>query len=103
MEEAPVHAAAVEQPHGPGVAVGQDSLGAIFPRDCLQPLRNRIKRFVPGDALEFSFALAAGALLREEKALGMIFAFEVLRYFSAEEAACDGMSRVSAQAGGVVV
>ena len=103
MEEAAVHAGAVEQAHGAGVAVGQNRLGAVLLRDGGQAARDGVERFIPGDAREAAFAFGAGALLRIEQAVGRIFALQILRDFAAQEPARDGMGGVAAQAGGAAV
>ena len=103
VEEAAVHAAAVEQAHGAGVAVGQDGFGAELVRDRAQAFGDGVERFVPGDALEASRALGAHAALRIEQPLRVIFALEILRHFAAEEAARYGVVRIAAQTGGMVV
>ena len=69
MEEAAVHAGAVEQAHGAGVAVGQNRFGAELLRDGGQAARDGVERFVPGDAREAAFAFGAGAPLRIEQAV----------------------------------
>src|SRR5512141_1077347 len=98
MEEAAVHAGAVEQSHGAGVAVGENRLGSVLPRDGGEALGDSVERFVPGDACETAFAFGADALLRIEQALGRVFALQILRDFTAQESAGDGMAGVPAQA-----
>ena len=59
VEEAAVHAGAVEQAHGAGVAVGQDGFRAELGGDGVQARGDGVERFVPGDALEAAFAFGA--------------------------------------------
>ena len=72
MEEAAIHPAAVQQPHGARIAIRQDRFGPVLRRDRFQPLRDGVQRFVPGDAFEAAFALRADAPLRIEQAVGMV-------------------------------
>ncbi len=99
MKEAAVHACAVEQAHGAGVAVGQDGLGAELGGDGAEAGGDGVEGFVPGDALEAAFAFGADAALGIEQAAGGVFALQVLRHFAAEEAAGDGMGGVAAEPG----
>ena len=97
MKEAPIHARAIEQSHGPRVAIGQDRLGTVFLRDMLEARGNFIQRLIPTDALEASFALCAGTPLGVQQALRRILAFQVARHFAAKKPASDGMRRVTLQ------
>ena len=103
VKEPAIHARTVQQPHGSGVAIGQDGLGSEFICDGAQTAGDGIQRFVPGDALEAPLALGPDAALRIEQASRRIFAFEVLRHFTAEKSAGHGMRGVAAELGGVAV
>ena len=48
-------------------------------------------------------AFGAGAFLRIEQAVGRIFALQILRDFSTEEATGDGMIGIAAQSGGAAI
>ncbi len=97
MEEAAVHAGAIQQAHRSGVAVGQDGFGPEFVGHRLQALGDGVERLVPGDPLEAAFAFGADALLRIQQPVGMILAFEILRDFAAKKAASYRVVRVAAQ------
>ena len=97
VKETAIHAGVVEQPHGPGVAIGQDGFGAELGGDGLEARGDGVQRIIPGDALEAAFAFGADAALRIEQALGVILALQILRHFAAEKAAGDGVGRIAAQ------
>src|ERR1017187_8055022 len=103
MEEAAVHAEAVEESHGAGVVVGENRLGSVLLGDGGEALGDGVERFVPGDAREAAFAFGADALLRIEQAAGRVFALQILRDLPAQEPARDGMGGISAQMRGAAV
>ena len=97
MKEAAIHARAVEQSHGAGVAVRQNGFGPELVRDGRKPAGDGVERIIPGDAFEASFALRARTPLRIEQAGGRIFALQILRHFAAQESAGNRMGGVAAQ------
>ena len=96
MEEAPVHRGVLQQPHGAGVAVGEDRLRAVGAAgDRGEALGDDVERVVPGDALEAAFALGAHAAHGMEHALVGVGALEVARDLRAEHAAGGRMLGVT--------
>ena len=91
VEEAAVHAGAVQQAHGAGVAVGQHRLRSELIGDRHEFSGDRVQRFVPGDAGEPAVAFCADALLRIEQTVRRILAVQVSGHFAAEKAASDGV------------
>src|SRR5262249_46622133 len=61
MEEAPVHAAPLEQAHRSCITVGKDGF-RIFLYNRLQFSRNRIERLVPRYSFKFAVTLSADPL-----------------------------------------
>ncbi len=103
MEEAPVHAGALQVTHRAAVAVGQDGFGAEFGGDGLQARGDFVESFVPRDARKAAFAFRADAALRVEQAAGRVLALEIAGDFSAQESAGDGMIGIAAQAAAAAV
>src|SRR4029077_1316280 len=66
-------------------------------------LRDRVQRFVPGNALESSLAFGADALLRIKQAVGRVLAIQIPRHLAAQESARDRMIGIAAQTGGASV
>src|SRR5690242_19142141 len=97
MKETPVRPGAVQKTHGTGITIWQDRLGPVFAGDPLEPLDDRIERFVPGDALESAFAFGSNALLRIQQAIGRVLPVQVLGHLSAQEAARHWMRWISTQ------
>src|SRR5437016_4389113 len=96
MEEAPVHARALDDALGAGVTVGEDRLRALIRiRNCLQPRRDLVQRRVPGDALEPPLALAPDPPLRVLQPLGAVDSLQVARHLRAEEASRERMAGVA--------
>ena len=103
MEEAAVHARALQIAHGAAVAVGQDGFGAELSGDGFQSRGDFFERFFPGDAREAAFALWSDAALRIQQAVGRVFAFEIASDLAAEKAARDGMLGIATQAAAFAV
>ncbi len=99
VEEAQIHAGAVEQSHGAGIAVRQDGFRAVLGSDGAQAAGDGVESFIPGDALELAGTLGADSLLRIKQAVGGILALQVAGDFAAQEAAGNGMIWVSTQPG----
>jgi hypothetical protein len=103
MEEAAIHARAVQQPHSARVAVRQNRPGAVFRSRRPQALRDRLQSFVPRDAREAAAALAPGAPLRVQQAVRVVFALRVLRHFAAQKVARNRVRGAAAQAGSPLI
>src|SRR5262249_26774358 len=97
MEEAAVHARSLQKPQRAAVAVGQNGLRTKLLGDRLEPDRNSVERFIPGDALEAALALCPSAPLGIQQARGRIFALQILRYFAAQKPTRNGMIWIAAQ------
>ena len=96
MEEAAIHASAVQQAHGSGVAVGQDRLRSELGGD----LRSRVAMVSSASSQEMRskrpapFAPSAAA----DKAGGPESTrAEILRHLAAEKSARDRVCRIAAQ------
>ncbi len=100
MEEAAIHACALEDAHGAGIGVRQDGLGAVGGDDVGEARGDLVEGFIPGDAAELAGTLGAGALEGVLEAIGMVVAIEILCYFAAEEALGDGVGGVALEASG---
>ena len=85
VEEAPIHARGLHQPHRAGVAVREDG-ARIIGGDGTESVGDRIERLVPADTLETTFALAADALHRVEQPLLRINPLEIVRDLGAQRA-----------------
>ena len=101
MEEAAIHAGAVEESHSAAVGVREDALGAVFGGDVFEVGGDGCDGLGPGDAFELAAAFGASASERVEEAGGVVFAFEVFGDFAAEEALGDGVVWVAFEFGGV--
>src|SRR5690606_3830709 len=73
VEEAAIHAAVVHQPHVAVVAVGQDGFRAVAADDFLHAPGDLIQGFLPGDAGEGAFALAAGPFQGMQHPVGVVY------------------------------
>ena len=83
VKKAPVHAFALHQAHGAGVAVGKNRLGVVL-RNVVQALGYVGKGLVPTDGGELAAALGAAALERLQHAACMVGALRVLADLGAE-------------------
>ena len=102
VEQTPVHRLALHQPHGAGVAVGQDGLRVACGDGC-QPGGDFMERRIPADRLEAPLALGAGAAQRRQDALGVVRALGVARDLGAQHAVGGRVRRVAAHAHGTAV
>ena len=102
VKKAPIHRFALHQPHGAGVAVGQDGL-CVARGDGFQPRGDFIQRRIPRDRLEAPFALGAHAAQRRQDALGVVRALGVARHFGTQHAVGRRVRRVAAHAHGAAV
>ena len=85
VEEAPVHRSVLHQPHGAGVAAGQDGL-RLDSGDLLELRRDGVERLVPGDALEPAFAFRTDAPHWMEHAIPGVGAVKIARDLGAQRA-----------------
>src|SRR5437879_4735203 len=99
VEEAPIHAGAIQQTHCARVAVRQDGFGAILGRDSAQTAGDGVESFVPGNALKFSFAFSTNSFLRIEQTVRGVLALQVAGDLAAEKSLGDRMIWVSTQPG----
>src|SRR5262249_6718666 len=97
MEESPIHAAALQQAHGPGIAIGKNGLWIIF-ADFLQSCGGSVQRFVPGNPFESAFALPAGPLHRIKKAIIVVGPLFIMSYLYAKTSVCICVLRVTLDA-----
>ena len=97
-EEAAVHAAVREQPHVPGVGVGQDRLGTVGGDHAAEARGDGVEGLVPRDAREAPLALGPDALHRVQDAVGAVDALEVVVDLRAEEALGEPVIGVAAEA-----
>src|ERR1022692_831525 len=85
MEEALGHRLALHQPHGSGVAIGQDLL-RIVRGDGAEASRDRRDGFVPTDSLEAPFPLLANPAQRMQQPIRVIGSFRIARHLGTERA-----------------
>src|SRR5262249_14500688 len=88
---------AVQQPHGPRVAVRKNRLRSELPREASELFGDRIQRLLPGDSLELAGAFFPGAFLRVQHAPWRILALQILRHFSASKSARRRMMWIAAK------
>ena len=85
---------ALHQPHGAGVAVGQDGL-RISSGNHLQAGGDVIQRLVPTHGFKLTAAFGADAFERRKNTFGVISTFGVFGNFGAEHAIGHGMCRIA--------
>jgi len=99
VEEAPIHGAALHQPHRAGIGVGQDGLRPVCRGgDGAQPVGDLVERLVPGDASEPAAALGTHAPHGMEQPLRVIGTLQVPVHLGAEEAGGERVGRVAGHA-----
>ncbi len=103
VEEAAIHAGAVEEPHRAPVRVGKDGFGAVLAGDAGQIFGDGVERLIPSNALKASFALGAHAASRREQAVGRVDAVKILRDLPAQEAAGNRVIGIAAEPRGLAV
>ena len=102
VEEAPVHALALHQAHGAGVAVRHDGFGVACGN--LGQARGDVGQgFVPADLRELAAAFGAAALERREDAVLVVSALRVFGDLGAEHAAGLRVRRIALHAHGHAV
>ena len=99
VEEAAVHAGVIQQAHGAGVAVGQHGFRTEFAHGGRKAGGDGVYRLIPTDARELAGTLGSGPFLRVKKAIGGVFAFQILGDFSAQKALRYRVIGVAAQPG----
>ena len=102
VEKAPVHALALHQAHGAGIAVGQDGL-RVGLGDAVQPGADIGQRIVPAHRLKLAAALGPHPLHRLQHPVGMVAALGVFADLGAKHAAGVRMQGVAADLGGYAI
>jgi len=95
VEEAAIHAAVVHQPHVAVVAVGQDGFRAVAADDFLHAPGDLIQGFLPGDAGEGAFALAAGPFQGMQHPVGVVYPGGKMARFVTDGSPGDRMVRIT--------
>ena len=94
MEEG-VAGVALDEPHGPGVGIGENRLGAVAGDDLPPSTCDGGKRFVPCGCAKLSRPLRSGADERGGEAAGRMDCPFVVKHLRAEGAASVGVLRVA--------
>ena len=99
VKKTSVHALALHQSHGAGIAVWQYGFGRA-PGNAVQALGNIAQRFVPAHRGEMAAAFGAAAFERLQHSPGVVGAFGVLADLGAEHAARVSVFCIALHLGG---
>ena len=90
MREA-IDAVAHDEPHGAGVVIGPDRLGAEFTLGLIETRGDFVERLIPGNPRELARTLWSGAAHRMQQPVGMMNALGVARDLGADDAGGIGL------------
>lgn len=86
-----VDAVTHHQPHGAGVIIRPDRLGAEFALGLIEPRGDLVQRLVPGDPRELAGTFRPGAAHRVEQPVRMMDTFGVARDLGADDTGGIGL------------
>ena len=86
-----IDAIAHHQPHGAGIVIGPDRLGAEFALCRIEAVGDLVQRFVPRNPRELAGALGSGAALRIDQSIRMMDALGIARHLGADHAGGIGL------------